>query len=193
MILYLKTHNVTGMKYLGQTTRNPYKYEGSGVYWRRHIEMHGNNVTTEILYQSDNQDNFEKVCIDYSAKFDVVNNKMFANLIEEHGNSLGGKANPNYKTGKYTGRLDNPELYKQLDRDHHSAQWDNKKEYAHPRMNFYHHKRIGNKERAEYYWNIWYSMAPKKSNNRQALWKTDTFEMWYNRKGNDLDFREKYN
>ena len=75
MILYLKTHNVTGMKYLGQTTRNPYKYEGSGVYWRRHIEMHGNNVTTEILYQSDNQDNFKKVCIDYSAKFDVVNNK----------------------------------------------------------------------------------------------------------------------
>jgi len=191
MILYLKTHNVTGMKYLGQTTRNPYKYKGSGVYWRRHIEMYGNNVTTEILYQSDNQDNFEKVCIDYSAKFDVVNNKMFANLIEEHGNLLGGKANPNYKTGKYTGRLDNPELYKQLDRDHHSAQWDNKKEYAHPRMNFYHHKRIGNKERAEYYWNIWYSMAPKKSNNRQALWKTDTFEMWYNRKGNDLDFREK--
>ena len=179
------------MKYLGQTTRNPYKYKGSGVYWRRHIEMYGNNVTTEILYQSDNQDNFKKVCIDYSAKFDVVNNKMFANLIEEHGNLLGGKANPNYKTGKYTGRLDNPELYKQLDRDHHSAQWDNKKEYAHPRMNFYHHKRIGNKERAEYYWNIWYSMAPKKSNNRQALWKTDTFEMWYNRKGNDLDFREK--
>ena len=191
MILYLKTHNVTGMKYLGQTTRNPYKYEGSGVYWRRHIEMHGNNVTTEILYQSDNQDNFKKVCIDYSAKFDVVNNKMFANLIEEHGNSLGGKANPNYKTGMYTGRLDNPELYRQLDRDRHSVQWDNKKEHTHPRMNFFYHKRMGNKERAEYYWNIWYNMAPKKSNNRQALWKTDTFEMWYNRKGNDLDFREK--
>ena len=49
---------------------------------------------------------------------------------------------------------------------------------------------MGNKERAEYYWNIWYSMAPKKSNNRQALWETDTFDMWYNRKGNDLNFRK---
>ena len=59
-------------------------------------------------------------------------------------------------------------------------------------MNFYHHKRKGNRERAEYYWNKWFSMAPKNSNNRQALWPTDTFEMWYNRKGNDLDFRHKY-
>jgi hypothetical protein len=28
--LYIKTHNTTGMKYLGKTTRNPFKYRGSG-------------------------------------------------------------------------------------------------------------------------------------------------------------------
>ena len=191
MILYLKTHNITGMKYLGQTTRDPYKYKGSGTYWKRHIELHGNDVTTEILYESDNEETFRKVASDYSTKLNVVINDSFANLVEEHGGSLGGQANPNYKTGKYTGRLDDPKLYKQLDRQKHYDTWEMTKERIHPRMNFYYYKRVGNKERAEHYWNIWYNMAPKKSNNRQALWTTDTFEMWYNRKGNDLNFRQK--
>jgi len=30
--LYKKTHNVTGLQYLGKTTRNPFTYKGSGVY-----------------------------------------------------------------------------------------------------------------------------------------------------------------
>lgn len=38
--LYKKTHNITGLKYLGQTTKNPYKYRGSGTYWKRHIKIH---------------------------------------------------------------------------------------------------------------------------------------------------------
>ena len=36
--------------------------------------------------------------------------------------------------------------------------WAKNRKRTHPRMNFYHHKRKGNRERAEYYWNKWFSM-----------------------------------
>ena len=42
--LYVKTHNKTGLKYLGRTTQDPYKYKGSGTYWRSHLKKHGNRV-----------------------------------------------------------------------------------------------------------------------------------------------------
>ena len=39
--LYVKTHRITGLKYLGKTKQDPYKYRGSGVYWTSHIKKHG--------------------------------------------------------------------------------------------------------------------------------------------------------
>jgi hypothetical protein len=51
--LYLKTHVKTNLKYLGQTTQNPFVYKGSGVYWTAHLKIHGNYIKTEILYKSD--------------------------------------------------------------------------------------------------------------------------------------------
>tara|TARA_B100001094_G_scaffold330646_1_gene396402 strand:+ start:2425 stop:2997 length:573 start_codon:yes stop_codon:yes gene_type:complete len=187
--LYHHTHNVTGKKYLGQTTRDLNVYKGSSVEWLEHLEQYGDDYSTEILFESSDKEKFKEVCQHYSEKLDVVKNNEYFNKVAEHGGSTGGAANPNHKTGKFTGRLDNPELYKKLDRQKHADTWETNRERIHPRMNFSHHKRVGNKERAEYYWNIWYKMAPKKSKNRQALWPTDTFEMWYNRKGNALDFR----
>jgi hypothetical protein len=50
--LYVKTHKVTGLKYLGYTSDpNPYQYLGSGKYWMRHLEKHGKDITTEILHE----------------------------------------------------------------------------------------------------------------------------------------------
>jgi len=43
--LYLKTHNITGLKYLGKTTQEPHKYWGSGIDWLLHIKKYGYNVT----------------------------------------------------------------------------------------------------------------------------------------------------
>ena len=187
--LYHHTHNITGKKYLGQTTRDLNVYKGSSVEWLEHLEQYGDDYSTEILFESSDKEKFKEVCQQYSEKLDVVKNNEYFNKLPEHGGSLGGKANPNHKTGKFTGRLDNPELYKKLDRQKHAETWKTSRKRIHPRMNFSYHKNRGNRERAEYYWNIWYKMAPKKSKNRQALWPTDTFEMWYNRKGNDLNFR----
>jgi hypothetical protein len=37
--LYVKTHNKTGLKYLGQTSqKDPHKYPGSGTRWRHHLK-----------------------------------------------------------------------------------------------------------------------------------------------------------
>ena len=46
--LYIKTHNVTGLKYLGKTTQDPYKYKGSGKRWTNHINKH-HFFTNQIL------------------------------------------------------------------------------------------------------------------------------------------------
>ena len=161
--LYHFTHNITGRKYLGQTTRDLNVYQGSSKGWLEHIERYGNNYEIEILFESSNQDRFKDVCKYYSDKFDVVKSAEYFNKVAEYGGSTGGAANPNHKTGKYTGRLDNPELYRELDRQKHADTWEDNKERTHPRMNFYFHKQQCNRERAEYYWNIWYEMAPKKS------------------------------
>ena len=56
--LYVKTHNQTGLKYLGQTQRDPYKYKGSGLYWKSHLKEHGNNIKTELIAAFDNIEDF---------------------------------------------------------------------------------------------------------------------------------------
>jgi len=84
--LYLKTHNITGLKYLGKTiSKDPHKYKGSGVYWKNHITEHGYDVTTEILFETTNKEEFKKVALEYSKKWNIVESKGFANLTVEEG------------------------------------------------------------------------------------------------------------
>ena len=47
-VLYIKQHSVTGLKYFGKTTRDPYKYLGSGKHWARHIKKHGKEFTVTL-------------------------------------------------------------------------------------------------------------------------------------------------
>jgi hypothetical protein len=81
--LYLKEHNVTGLKYLGYTERNPHKYGGSGVYWRKHIKKHGNDVTTTVLFESEDLVAAKLRAKELSNEWDIVNNPFFANLKTE--------------------------------------------------------------------------------------------------------------
>jgi len=83
--LYLKTHNKTGLKYLGKTVKDPFKYRGSGIRWTNHIQKHGYDVTTKILFESDNPEEIKQKGIHYSNLWDVVNSDNFANLISEQG------------------------------------------------------------------------------------------------------------
>ena len=107
--LYLKTHNKTGMKYLGITTGDPINsYKGSGAEWKKHIKEHGkHDVTTEILYEeplpvgNKTTNKFKQICKEYSDLFNVVKNKNFANLKPEDG-TFGALGEP-YKPYNYKG------------------------------------------------------------------------------------------
>jgi len=90
--LYLKTHKDTNLKYLGQTTQNPYKYRGSGVHWMRHIKLHGNNVSTEVLYETECRDELSEIALHYSKIWNITESSEFANLMEENGRSSYGIA-----------------------------------------------------------------------------------------------------
>ena len=58
--LYKKTHNITGLSYLGFTKQDPFAYKGSGTYWQSHIKKHGYDVTTKILFQTTSKDEIAK-------------------------------------------------------------------------------------------------------------------------------------
>lgn len=117
--LYKKTHNITGLNYLGKTVQDPYKYSGSGKYWKNHIKKHGNDVTTVILKECQDPDELKTWGIYYSELWNVVESDDWANIKPENGDggdtsltpnylkskprfSHKGEANPNYKHGNAT-------------------------------------------------------------------------------------------
>ena len=84
--LYKKTHRDTGLKYLGKTiSKDPYAYPGSGVYWTRHLEIHGNSVETEILRECQSESELKQWGEYYSNLWNVAESNDWANLIEESG------------------------------------------------------------------------------------------------------------
>lgn len=88
--LYVKTHNITGLKYLGKTIKqDPHKYTGSGKYWLRHLQQHGYNYTTEIIRECQSEEELIFWGLHYSNLWNVVESNNWANLKEEAGD--GGK------------------------------------------------------------------------------------------------------
>jgi hypothetical protein len=86
IILYIKIHNKTGMKYFGKTTKSdPHKYTGSGIYWKRHIQKYGYDVTTIIVGEFTNVDECTKFAIDFSKEHRIVESEEWANLSIENG------------------------------------------------------------------------------------------------------------
>lgn len=96
MYLYVKTHNITGLKYLGKTTQDPYKYKGSGTYWLRHLLKHGNNVTTEILLMTEDKRLLKETGIYYSNLWNIVESKEWANIVPEQGDGGDTSKSPNH-------------------------------------------------------------------------------------------------
>lgn len=95
LYLYVKTHNKTGLKYLGKTQRkDPHKYPGSGKYWTRHLNKYGYDYTTEILLETNSKSELEKLGIYYSNLWNVVESQEWANLKIEQGD--GGWDHINY-------------------------------------------------------------------------------------------------
>lgn len=84
--LYKKTHNKTGLQYLGKTIREDYEvYQGSGVKWREHIAEHGYDVTTELVRVCETDADLRKYGKYYTKLWNVVDDPNWANLKEEAG------------------------------------------------------------------------------------------------------------
>ena len=84
--LYVKTHQVTGLKYLGYTgKKDPYKYSGSGKYWKNHLEVYGKHINTEILLETNSLTEIETTGRYFSELWRVVESHEWANLKPEEG------------------------------------------------------------------------------------------------------------
>lgn len=88
--LYVKTHRITGLQYLGYTSRkDPYTYTGSGTRWQLHLQKHGYNYDTKILHKCISKSAIRAWGLFYSKLWSVVDSKKWANLKEENADGGG--------------------------------------------------------------------------------------------------------
>lgn len=86
MYLYVKTHNTTGLKYLGKTVKEDYhSYPGSGKRWIRHLNEHGFDYSTEILLATEDKQEFKETAVFFSRLWNIVSSDEWANFRIEEG------------------------------------------------------------------------------------------------------------
>jgi hypothetical protein len=101
--LLIKTHNDTGLKYLCYTKKkNHDSYKGSGKYWLRHLKTHGNNITTELILETEDYDEFRKVAVQKSVELNIVESNEWANLRIEDGDGGDTVSNKRWITNGVT-------------------------------------------------------------------------------------------
>lgn len=104
--LYVKQHAVTGLKYFGKTKKtDPFKYLGSGLYWKKHIKKHGKKyVKTIDIWGFD----CENLCSDFALMFsklhNIVESDEWANLKEENGLDGGFNAIMGTRSKRFKGK-----------------------------------------------------------------------------------------
>lgn len=101
--LYQKKHTRTGLRYFGRTTsRNPFKYKGSGTRWKYHCDKHGwDHVVTEDVWGFDTQEDCTNFALKFSLENNIVDSDEWANLeIEDGVNGKLAGTIPKYKQRK---------------------------------------------------------------------------------------------
>ena len=84
--LYIKQHFITGLKYFGKTTKDPYKYIGSGKYWNNHIKKHGKeHIDTLWVSELYHDTSIVEPALHFSEENNIVKSKDWVNLIYENG------------------------------------------------------------------------------------------------------------
>lgn len=79
-----------GLKYLGTTSKNPYRYKGSGMYWKRHLKKYNyklKDIKTTVIFSTIYRDILKEKGLYYSKLYNVVDDPNWANLIPESGES----------------------------------------------------------------------------------------------------------
>jgi len=110
--LLVMSHNVTGLKYFCKTAdlRNVYNYKGSGLYWKKHLNKHGKDVTVGVMGFYTDYQRCRDAALKFSQENDIVNSDAWANLVLENGTdgALSGSDNPFY------GKKHTPEMTEHL-------------------------------------------------------------------------------
>ena len=85
--LYVKRCKHCGLKYFGKTINESVeKYPGSGIYWKRHINLHGHeHVATDSVLKFDCQHAAREFALNFSKENNIVESTEWANLIDEDG------------------------------------------------------------------------------------------------------------
>lgn len=95
--IYIKTHNKTGVKYLGITTEDPHTYPGSGIDWKQLLLEQGEDHTTEVIHECQSKAEVREWGLYYSDLWDIVNSPEWMNRKREQG--MGG-SDPGQNRGK---------------------------------------------------------------------------------------------
>jgi hypothetical protein len=96
--LYVKTQNKTGLKYLGKTVQEDHDaYMGSGERWLNHLRKHGRDVSTEIVFQSENKEEIRQKGLELSEKWNIVKSDDWANIKPEEGDGGFGWMDEDYR------------------------------------------------------------------------------------------------
>lgn len=85
--LMIKTHE-TGLRYLCYTKKvgKDYKeYLGSGTYWKKHLKKYGDNISTELIFETTDREKFKKYALKISKKYNIAKDKGWANDRFEQG------------------------------------------------------------------------------------------------------------
>lgn len=101
----IKIHSKTGLKYLcyTQSTGMYYdNYKGSGKHWKNHLKKHGNDITTIMIFESDDYAEFKKYSIEKSIEFNIVDSDEWANLRQEDGTGGDTVSNKRWITNNVT-------------------------------------------------------------------------------------------
>lgn len=96
--LYVKRHKITGLQYFGKTvSKDPYKYNGSGTYWTRHLSKHGTDIETVWAQLFCDKSELIAFAETFSKTFNIVESKDWANLCVENGTDGGYRINNHLK------------------------------------------------------------------------------------------------
>lgn len=86
--LMIKTHTITGLKYLCYTRKTGLEYDqyiGSGIGWLKHLDENGIHIHTELIYESEDHNEFVTYARAKSIELNIVDSIEWANLKLEEG------------------------------------------------------------------------------------------------------------
>lgn len=84
--LYIKKCPHCQLQYYGRTTQDPYKYKGSGKYWRRHLKAHDIDYPETIsITECQTVEEAMDIALKFSEDNDIVKSSEWANQIPENG------------------------------------------------------------------------------------------------------------